>query len=165
MKLETKNCRGFTLLEILIYASLLVLLIVLMANAVASLSHLISDAKTERALRSSAEAALERIAREIRFAETTDAASVFDANPGTLVLTSVDPFTEAAQTITISVSSGRVTIQKNTSPVNQLTSESVSATSLVFRHITNGSVSESVRVELTVGGKNFYNTTVLRRSY
>ena len=165
MKQKTKNKNGFTLLEILIYASLLVLLIVLMANAVASLSHLISDAKTERALRSSAEAAMERIAREIRFAETTGAASVFDANPGTLALTSIDPFTEAAQTITISVSSGRVTLQKDANPVEYLTSDNVSVSNLTFRHITNGSTSESVRTELTIDGTNFYTTTVLRRSY
>lgn len=161
-----KQTRGFTIIEILIYASLLVLLIVLMANAAASLSHIIGEAKTERALRSSAEAALERITREIRFAENVNiGASIFNTHPGTLVLTSIDPFTETAQTITISVTGNQVAIQKNAGPIEYLTSNKVMVTNLIFRHILNGSVSESVRTELTINGKNFYTTTVLRRSY
>lgn len=161
-----KRARGFTIIEILIYASLLVLLIVLMANAVASLSHIIGEAKTERALRSSAEAALERITREIRFAESVNiGASTFNTHPGRMALASIDPFAETAQTITISVTDNRVTIQKNAGPIEYLTSNKVMVTNLIFRHILNGSVSESVRTELTINGKNFYTTTILRRSY
>ena len=166
MKLHTSNKKGFTLIEILVYASLLALLIVLMANAVASLSHIIGEAKTERALRSSAEAALERITREIRFADTVNMGlSVLNTNPGTLVLTSINPFTETAQTITISVTGNRVTIQKDANPVEYLTSDNTTVTNLIFRRIVNGTVSESIRAELTIGGENFYSTTVLRRSY
>lgn len=158
--------KGFTLLEILVYASLLVLLIVLIANAIASLSHIIIEAKAERALRSSAEAALERIAREIRFASAVDTGlSVLDASPGTLVLTSIDPFTETPQTITITLNNNRITIQKDAIEAEYLTSLKTTVTNLVFRHILNGTTSQSVRIELTVGGENFYTTTVLRRSY
>ena len=166
MKLHANNKKGFTVIEILIYASLLALLIVLMANAVASLSHIIGEAKTERTLRSSAEAALERITREVRFAETVNVGlSTLNTNPGTLVLTSINPFTETAQTITISVDGDLVTIQKNAGPVEYLTSDKTTVTSLIFRRIVNGTASESIRAELTVGGENFYTTTVLRRSY
>lgn len=164
--LHASRKKGFTLIEILVYASLLVLLIVLMANAVASLSHIIVEAKTERALRSSAEAALERITREIRFAESVNiGASVFNAHPGTLILTSIDPFTETPQTITISFTGSQITIQKNADASEFLTSDNTTTSNLVFRHILNGSASESVRTELTIDGKNFYTTTVLRRSY
>jgi len=166
MNLSIKNKTGFTLIEILIYASLLVLLIVLMANAVASLSHIIVEAKTERAIRSSAEAAIERITREIRFAQTVDTGtSSFGTHPSTLVLTSIDPFTEAPQTVTISFASNQVTIKKGTGAVETLTSDSVTVTNLVFRHIVNGATSESIRTELTIENKSFYTTTVLRRSY
>ena len=166
MKHEVKNKKGFTLLEILVYGSLLALLITLMANSIAALSHLIIEAKAERAVRSSAEAALERIAREIRFAESVNlGSSVLNTNPGTLALTSIDPFTEAAQTITITTSGNRVTIQKGVSGAEFLTSNKTAATNLVFRHMTNSTVSESARTELTVGGEKFYTTTVLRRSY
>ena len=162
--MQTKT--GFTLVEILVYASLLVVLIVLMANAIASLSHIIVEAKTNRVLRSSAEAALERITREIRFASLVDTGiSVFGAHPGTLVLTSIDPFTEADQTVTISFNSNKVTIQKSGGLVENLTSDKTTVTSVIFWHILNGTESESVRTELVVGGKNFYTTTVLRRSY
>lgn len=158
--------RGYTLIEILVYASLLALMIALMANAVAALSHIVTDAKEERLVRSSVEAALERIAREIRFAETVNtAASTLNAHPGVLVLTSIDPFTEAAQTITFSVVSSRVVLQKGTGPLEYLTSGNVTVSNLVFRHMTNSDISESVRTELTIDGENVYTTTVLRRSY
>ena len=158
--------KGFTLLEILVYGSLLALLIALMANSVASLSHLIVEAKAERAVRSSAEAALERITREIRFAQAINiGASTFNTNPGALVLTSINPFTEAAQTITISVTANRVTVEKDANGAEYLTSNNATVSNLVFRHLPNGTTSDSVRVELTIDGENFYSTTILRRSY
>lgn len=161
-----KHQKGFTVLEMLIYGSLLALLIALMANSVAALSHLIGEAKAERTTRSSAEAALERITREIRFADVVNAgASIFGTNPGTLVLTSIDPFTEAAQTITITLSANRITIQKNAGLVEFLTSNKASVSNLVFRHLPNGTISDSIRIELTMDGENFYTTIVLRRSY
>lgn len=166
MHIPASRKKGFTLIEILIYAALLVLLIVLMANSVASLSHIITEAKTERTLRSSAETALERITREIRFAETVNtSSSVFGAHPGTLVLTSIDPFTESPQTVTISVASNRVTIQEGTGPIEELTSDNAIVSNLVFRHMLNSGTSESIRTELTIGASSFYTTTGLRRSY
>ncbi|TSC71096.1 MAG: Uncharacterized protein G01um101470_748 [Parcubacteria group bacterium Gr01-1014_70] len=158
--------KGFTLIEILVYGALLAFMIALMANSIGSLSHLVVEAKTERAVRSSAEAALERITREIRFAASVNTgASTLGTHPGTLVLTSIDPFTETAQTITISVTNNRVSIQKNANPVEYLTSDDTTVTNFVFRRVANGTRSESVRTELTIGGEKFYNTTVLRRSY
>lgn len=166
MQAASKKQTGYTLLELLVYASLLALMIVLMANSAASLSHIIAEAKTERTVRSSAESAIERIAREVRFANTVNmGASTLNVHPGTLVLTTIDPFTEAAQTITITVTSNRVSVQKNTNPLEYLTSDDTTVTNLVFRRMTNGTVSETIRVELTIGGENFYATTVLRRSY
>lgn len=158
--------RGYTLLEILVYASLLALLIALMSNAVAVLTRYTIDAKTERVLRSSAEAALERIVREVRFAETVNTgASTLNAHPGVLALTSIDPFTEAPQTVTFSVSNNRVAVQKGANPIEYLTSDNAQVTNLIFRRIVSGTVSESVRTELTIDGEKFYTTTVLRRSY
>lgn len=157
---------GYTILEMLVYASLLALMIALIANALASLTIIVRDAKGERNLRASAEAALERISREVRFAESINVgASVLDTHPGVLVLTTIDPFTETAQTVTFSVAGGRVAVQKGISPLDYLTSNDVAVTNFVFRRIINGSVSEAIRTELTIDGKNFYSTTVLRRSY
>jgi len=165
-KFQVSGKNGYTLLEILVYASLLALMIALIANSTASLMQIVRDAKGERELRASAEAALERIAREVRLAETIDAgASILDAHPGELVLTTIDPFTENSQTVTFSFDNGRIMVQKGAEPIDYLTSDSVSVTNLVFRHIINGSVSETIRTELTADGKNFYTTTVLRRSY
>jgi type II secretory pathway pseudopilin PulG len=158
--------RGYTLLEILVYAFLLALLIALMANSIAALAHIVVGAKEERTLRSSAEAAMERVAREIRFAENVDTgASALDTSPGVLVLASIDPFTGNPQTVMFSIDSGKIAVQKNAGQLNYLTSDSVTITNLVFRHTVNGSISESIKTELTIGGKNFYSTTVLRRSY
>ena len=160
----TRN--GFTLLEILVYASLLALMIALIANSFAALARIVIDAKADRAVRASAEAALERISREVRFAETVDlGASVLDAHPGVLALTTIDPFTDAARTVTFALSGSRITVQKDATPVEYLTATGATVSNLVFRRITNGTVSEAIRTELTVNGENFYSTVVLRRSY
>ena len=157
---------GYTLLEILVYASLLALVIALMANSIASLTRVFITIKEERVVRASAEAALERIVREVRFAKTINmGASTLNAHPGVLVLTTIDPFTEVAQTITFSINNNRVAVQKNADPVEYLTSDDFAVTNLVFRHMTNSTISEAIRTELTIDGKNFYTTTVLRRSY
>ena len=157
---------GYTLLEMLVYGSLLALMIALIANSFAALARIVIDAKADRAVRSSAEAALERVSREVRLAEAINAgASTLDANPGVLVLTTIDPFTGTAQTVTFAVSGGRITVQKDAGLIEHLTSTGVTVTNLVFRHIANGSVSEAIRTELTIGGENFYSTVVLRRSY
>ncbi len=157
---------GYTLIEILVYASLLALMIALIANSAASLMQIVRDAKGERELRASAEAVLERIAREVRFAEAVDVgASTLDTHPGVLALTTIDPFSENPQTVTFSFNGGRVTVQKGAGPIDYLTSNGVNVSNLVFRRIANGAASESVKTELTIDGKNFYTTTVLRRSY
>lgn len=157
---------GFTLMEILVYAAILVLVVVTIIAIAVSLARFYKEAKEERSLRASAEAAFERMEREVRFAgEVLIGSSVLNTHPGTLALTTIDPFTESAQTVTFQLDGTQLGMQVNANPIAHLTSDDVAITNLVFRHITAGTVSEAIRVELTIGGENFYATTILRRSY
>lgn len=158
--------RGYSLPEVLTYIAILAVVSIIVINTVLITAKAFSQAQNIRALNASAETAMERIVREIRFAESVDTgASTFNTNPGILVLTSIDPFTETVQIVTIAVSGGRVTLRKNAQPAEFLTSDDVAVNNLVFRHIVAGTVSETIRVEMQIGSANFFDTAVLRRSY
>lgn len=161
-----KSTGGYTLAEALVYLTILIIVSVFVIGAILSTARLFAVAQDLRNIHTSAETALERIAREIRFADSvTTGSSILGSNPGTLVLSSIDPETEIAQTITIGVASNRITIQKNSEPIDYLTSATISVTNLVFRHVAT-TTPQAIKIELGVeNAHNFYNTAILRRSY
>jgi type II secretory pathway pseudopilin PulG len=157
--------RGYTLIEALIYIALLIGIAVILVQTLIFLSSEFRDAKKLRIIHVSAENALERIVRELRFADDISiVSSVFDTHPGTLVLSSIDPATETPQTITISSSGTQITLQKGSGSVDALTPATVDVENIVYRLITTP-LSKAVKVELRIDGKNFYTTALLRRSY
>lgn len=81
---------GFTLVEAIIYTALFVAVSVVVVNLAINTGNAFTRARVSRAVHEEGTAALERMVREIRLAETVNgAASVMDANPGTLVLNTV----------------------------------------------------------------------------
>ncbi len=166
MKKFTKQEHGFTLAEMLIYATLLTILSIIFISIGISLAKIFRDIKTQRSVRSSAETMLERIGREIRLADTVDTATgTLAVHPGKLVLNTIDPYTETPQTVIFLLDGTRVVMKILGSKGVYLTSSDVAVSNLVFYHIPAGGASEAVRTEATVGGENFYATTILRRSY
>ena len=157
--------RGYTLIEALVYIALIVLITVVLIQTLVFLTQGFRQAKGLRVVRLSAETALERIVREIRFADgVTVVGSIFDTHPGTLVLSSIDPITETPQTITITASGSALAIQKDAGTPALLTPTTVTVENIVFRYITTP-LSEAVKIELRINGENFYSTALLRRSY
>lgn len=158
---------GYSLMEAVVYITILALIAVFTVNTILITTKAFAAARNLRNVHASAEVALERIAREIRFAENVNMAlSVFNINPGALTLVSIDPLTETPQTIKLARTENAITIQKGSNPPENLTSERVSATNLIFRHIVSaGTTSQAVKVELEVNSKKFYDTIILRRSY
>lgn len=159
--------RGYSLMEAVVYITILATIAVFTVNTILITTKAFAAARNLRNVHASAEAALERITREIRFAENVNtASSVFDINPGVLTLVSIDPTTEAPQTITLALTNNAVTIQKGSGIPEDLTSGRASVTNLIFRHLVSaGTTSEAVKVELEVNSKKFYDTIILRRSY
>jgi len=156
---------GYTIIELLIYLAVFGLLSVVLINTVLLTGRAFRDARVSRAGNAAAGEALERMIREIRFADSLDeGASVFDASPGILKLNSIDPFTETAQTITFALNGGRITIKKNTEAPVDLTPSNIAVTNFVFRRVVSDK-SQAVKIEITVGGVNFFSSAILRRSY
>lgn len=155
---------GYTLVEILFYIGLLALIMIVAVNTIIVTSHSFASVRSLRAVNTSGEAAMERLAREIKLADSIDTASVFDVNPGILKLNGVDAISGSAQTITFTVSGNKVQVQEGAGAAEDITGANVSVSNLVFRKLV-GTTSPAVRVEMTVGGYNFYATAVLRRAY
>lgn len=161
-----QTTRGYTLAEALVYLTILIIISVFVIGAILSTARLFAETQDLRNIHTAAETAMERIAREIRFADNvTTGSSVLGSNPGTLVLSSIDPESETAQIITFGLASNRITIQKDSGPIDYLTPASVSITNLIFRHVAT-TTPQAVKIEVGIENMhNFYNTAILRRSY
>lgn len=161
-----QTTRGYTLAEALVYISILVVISIFVIGAILSTARLFAETQDLRNIHTAAETAVERIAREVRFADgVAISSSVLGSHPGTLVLSSIDPESEAVQTITFGFSGNRITIRKSSGPVEYLTPASVPVTNLIFRHVAT-TTPQAVKIEIGIESlHNFYNTAILRRSY
>jgi len=156
---------GYTLTETIVYAAIFVVLSVFVTNSIIVTARGLREVRTVRTTNTSAEAAMERMIREIRYSDSINAAqSTLGTSPGILALNSIDPSTGSLQTSTFSLSGSRLVIQKNAGVAYPLTSSSAVITNLVFRNMVASSTG-AVRVEMTINGKNFTGTAIMRRSY
>ncbi len=161
--------RGFTLIEILIYTAILAIIFILVVNSLSIVIKAFNQGRVAIKINNSAETAMERMTREIRFAYGVDAASTLDH----LVLNSYVLGTETPTTVEFYIDSGKLMIKEGVSPAGQLTSSDLSVTNLGFRQITTSSMSKAVKIEMTIEDssgnyqktEDFYNTIILRRSY
>jgi Tfp pilus assembly protein PilW len=157
---------GNSLMETIIYLAILMVLVAFTVNGIMLVTKSFRTTTAQRDINSSAEDAMERIIREIRYANTVDlAGSMLDASPGVLLLNSIEPITDLPQNVRFSVANNRLIIQAGSTTPEALTSSNVQLTNLVFRRVASSSVSEAIKVEMTISGEEFYGTAILRRSY
>ena len=167
--------KGVTLLETVIYIAILALVSVLVINSILIMIRSFNSYRVLRHVNITGAIAMERITREIRFADTIDVGSIFETHPGRLVLQTIDPVTENPATIDFFMSGNDLMFQKGGESAVSLTPGETELTNLIFREVatSTNSLSKVVKIELTVKEKrgsyeksaNFYNTTILRRSY
>jgi Tfp pilus assembly protein PilW len=164
--------RGISLIELLVYVAFLALIIVVVANAVLSISRSYSIVKVKRAVDHGAMVGIERITREVRGAKSIHTGeSVLNSSPGRLTLNTTDE-TGAPATIGFYVQDGVLVMSKNGVYAGPLTSSSTAITSLVFRQLISTS-SKAVKLEMTLRAvqgpvteeKNYYSTVVMRGTY
>ncbi|MDP3934714.1 MAG: type II secretion system protein [Candidatus Giovannonibacteria bacterium] len=153
--------RGYTLLETVIYVSILAVIAVLALGSILSVYKAFGKTKVERRLALNGDVAMERMLRDIRSATSTDiAVSAFKTNPGILkigwtkfsLLGSVLRVTESGQAA-------------------DLTSD-INVTNLMFYRTVSAN-SEIIKIEMTLQAgtgifqksKNFYGSAVLRGIY
>lgn len=164
---DSKNRKGFTLIEVLVYIAVLILAVLVMVSLFLSLSTVLSRNQVERELSQTAQVTLEKMVRDIRAAATADTTV---ANQLTLQTIG------GATTTQFALSGNSVVMNLNGTNLGTLTSNTVSVDDLVFtKYETLGAELETilVRVALTLSvstkaastTQTYYTSAVLRGSY
>lgn len=169
-----KQGNGYTLIELVIYVGIVAVVALVVTNSILILNRTLTSFRLERRLATSSETAMRRIVREAHLASDIYASSSLGVSLGVLSLASQESEEDAAvKDVMIYVSGGVLTLRRATGPAVALTASGVTVTNLVFRQITNSSVSKSVKVELTLRAsagnasttRSYYTTTLLRGAY
>lgn len=155
---------GFSLIEMVIYIAIAAGILTASVNSASSLMKSFNSARITSKINNSAEAAMERMTREIRTAYGINSSSVFGSSPGRLKL---DTYNTSGATTTMDfyLNGGILTVAEGGGAGNPLTLGGVSVSNLVFYQITNATTSKAVKIETMIQGKKFYDTAVLRGSY
>ncbi|MBU2263346.1 hypothetical protein KJ750_01675, partial [Patescibacteria group bacterium] len=133
---------------------------ILVVNSLSIVIKAFNQGRVAIKINNSAEVAMERMTREIRFAYDIDGSSDLSH----LVLnTDVEFYLD----------SGKIMIIDRGTNAVALTSDDLTVTNLIFRQINSSSVSKAVKIEMAIQGssgnyqktENFYNTAILRGSY
>ena len=152
--------KGFTLIETIIYTAIIAVIFILVVNSLSIVIKAFNQGRVAIKINNSAEVAMERMTREIRFAYDIDGSSDLSH----LVLnTDVEFYLD----------SGKIMIIDRGTNAVALTSDDLTVTNLIFRQINSSSVSKAVKIEMAIQGssgnyqktENFYNTAILRGSY
>jgi len=155
-----KMKKGFTLIETIIYTAIIAVIFILVVNSLSIVIKAFNQGRVAIKINNSAEVAMERMTREIRFAYDIDGSSDLSH----LVLnTDVEFYLD----------SGKIMIIDRGTNAVALTSDDLTVTNLIFRQINSSSVSKAVKIEMAIQGssgnyqktENFYNTAILRGSY
>lgn len=165
--------KGFTLIEIIIYVSLLAIIMISAVEIVFISARSVSEMRSERKIFTAGETAMETVIRDVRQATSViPSSSAFGANPGVLAIRI--PQTPGSSTIItriFSLSSER--LQKNDDGASEfLTPPETRIKSLIFWN-SSTTTSNLVSVKMTIESGDqksykshtFYGSAVLRSQY
>jgi type II secretory pathway pseudopilin PulG len=161
--------RGFSLLEMIIYITVLVFMLVLIIEVVMSITSSDRVIKAVRNIESAAIVFVERVSREARELDEIDvASSVLGSHPGVLVLDGQDEV-GAPRTVEFYLLNGRVMLEENGVVVGALTPSDAYVSNLVFTRFATSTI-EGIRTQVTISSGtttsyrvlNFYSSTLLR---
>lgn len=162
---------GHSIAEVVIYASILAILLIVIVNMLISISHSRGRLTSAQSLNTSALTVFDRLTREIRKSENVDTTlSVLGANPGQLVLEGEDENSDP-QTVRFYLDNGILYIEEDGVRLGPLNQDNTYITDLVFDRSATSSV-QLIRVQMTIESgsgdayksENFYTTTLLRQS-
>ena len=156
-KLTTKNQQiGFTLMEILVYMVVLIIIVVAISSFLFWAIKTQAKSKVMRETLDNTRRAMEIMTYEIREAKDVyEPTSVFDSNPGQLSLEVAKylPTGENASYLDFYLSSGRLSLKKESQNPIYLTSEQVEVSNLIFRKIISNQI-PSIQIEIKADYKN-----------
>ncbi len=163
MRSVLKKTRGFSLIEMVIYISILSLITFVVVEISVSFSRTYRDMRVVRAIDSSAVIAMERMVRDIRNARTVAIAqSSLGVNPGVLTLQS------SATTTRFYVDQGLLKVDVNGVYSGPLSLVKTSVTNFVLHRLA--STTQAIKVDLTLQStsgsvtksKTYHTTVVLK---
>lgn len=168
-----KKTKGFGLAEILVYIAILSAFSALAVSSILMMMKAFGNISLSRAVNASAQTAVERIIREVRFGDDIDAISSFGSHPGRLKLLTVSATSGLPTTVDFALSGSTLTVAEGAALPENLTPSEIAVTSLVFYKILASDKSTAIKVEIELMGtkgnfvktEKFYGTAVLRRSY
>jgi len=162
---------GFSIIELMVYISVFTFISILVINMFISVSSAFVEIKSNHELARSGSALLEKMTREIKWANSIDGGSTLGTAPSTLILNGTDS-SGTARSVTFNVSSGKVHLTENAVDTGSLLTSSVTVDSFLVRQITT-TTSSAVRIEATLTftranssrTETFYSTVALRGGY
>ena len=111
--MKNKKDTGFSLIETIIYTAILAVTTIFVVSSLLKTVSAFNSFRVSKKINASAIGALEKMTREIKSADQADKInSVFDTNPGKLIINKTDPNTSAPTIIEFSVSNSRLTIKR-----------------------------------------------------
>ena len=163
-----KNNKGYSLVELVIYVSLMAIIILVVVNTVLSFTKTYKEVGALRIVEHSGEDAMERMTREIRGATSIDNAnSTLGTSPG--VLTLISGPSGATKVTKFYVQNYILKMDINGSYYGPLSLSNASVTSMTFRDLSSG-ISHAVKLDLTIQGtsgtitktKTYHSTIILK---
>ena len=161
--------KGFSILEMLIYISILVLLLGVIMSITVSVVRSQRSVKAAKSIENSAIMSMERIDREVRQTDNINGtSSILDSSPGKLVLESIDS-SGNPRTIEFYLSSGTIYMKENDVVLGAISQTDAVVTSLAFHLLTNLNA-RGIKTEMTIESGtstyyrsgNFYSSVTLR---
>ncbi len=160
---------GYSLVETIIYIALLCILISAIIWSTASIVKAYKKMRTIRDVENSAVAAMDRMEREIRDADSVNASqSTFGTSNGVLTLNGNTP-TGTSETLKFYLTNGVLYVDQNGTQLGPLTLSDVTVSNLTFNYFSNSN-SSGVQILMTLQtsgtpAKSFEDSAVLRGSY
>jgi type II secretory pathway pseudopilin PulG len=161
---------GFSLIEMIIYLSLLAAILIMIVNILISFSTSYRELSVHRALERSALSAMERMTRDIRAGTSIDTGnSSFGSTNG--ILSIIQTTSSVSTTTKFYIGSSTLKMDINDSYYGPLTSSDVAVSSFMVRRLTSTSTNaEAVKIDLTlqatsrsyVISKNYHSTIIVQ---
>lgn len=166
--------RGMSLIELVVYMSMLVILLSAITQSTLLLSTHYRAVRNTRDIEDSAIQVMDRLVREARSAtDIVTASSTFIVSPSVVTFISTDSSSGQSTTTSFYVVNDKLRVSENGIDLGPLTKESVRVIGFTVYQITTSN-SKALKIELSllsdeatpaVISKNFYDTVVIRGTY
>lgn len=150
LKKKTKNQKGFTLIETIIYIAIIGTVIAVFVDFSLSVSSSRNKVYSAQEVHANAREILSLITTKVHEADNINiGASTFGADPGVLSLAMTDP-AKNPTIIFLNQDDGQLQITEGLDPVINISSDEVKVKNLVFSNLSPSTKRENVKIDLTI---------------